>query len=146
MSVRFSIFFCLVGMCGCNSPVLVNFSRAERLGKQQQKQLFVYFESWLSADCGEMKRWMWVCAHRRGATCRVMYGVFTLKRVSCSGLFTPSPNRVSLVMKPGRAIRGVIRETPPFGHRCLGTLLWVTFICRWKRQRVQNLFHQIVLY
>ncbi len=43
-------------MCGCNSPVLVNFSRAERLGKQQQKQLFVYFESWLSADCGEMKR------------------------------------------------------------------------------------------
>ncbi len=43
-------------MCGCNSPVLVNFSRAERLGKQQQKKLFVYYESWLSADCGEMKR------------------------------------------------------------------------------------------
>ena len=43
-------------MCGCNSPVLVNFSRAERLAKQQQKKLFVYYESWLSTDCGEMKR------------------------------------------------------------------------------------------
>jgi len=56
MSVRFSIVFCLFAMCGCNSPVLVNFSRAERLGKQQQKKLFLYYESWLSADCGEMKR------------------------------------------------------------------------------------------
>ncbi|MCH8879882.1 MAG: thioredoxin family protein [Planctomycetes bacterium] len=56
MSVRFSIVFCLVAMCGCNSPVLVNFSRAERLGKQQRKELFVYYESWLSIDCGEMKR------------------------------------------------------------------------------------------
>lgn len=41
---------------GCNSPIVAEFETAQRLAAQQNKELFVYYESWLSADCGQMKK------------------------------------------------------------------------------------------
>ncbi len=43
-------------LCGCQAPVNAQFETAQRLAAQQGKELFVYYESWLSEPCGRMKK------------------------------------------------------------------------------------------
>lgn len=45
----------LVAPWGCGPQLVHDFESGERLAAQQQKDLFVYYKSWLSADCGEMQ-------------------------------------------------------------------------------------------
>ncbi len=42
--------------CGCGPPFIAEFETAQRLAAQQDKELLVYYQSWIVAECGKMKK------------------------------------------------------------------------------------------
>lgn len=45
----------MVPFVGCASQACIEFETAQRLAAQQNKDLLVFYESWASTECGEMK-------------------------------------------------------------------------------------------
>ena len=44
-----------MALCGCGPPMIADFDTALRVAAQQDKELFIYYQSWLSPDCGQMQ-------------------------------------------------------------------------------------------